>query len=204
MADPLYLALAILSVVVGVAISIPLARRAHAGARSAARRGTSTVPLSQWATPLSLTSVGPGEDARFPQGLLRGSRRGYEVQIFESATADGDGSPAASFLSVLVFGNRVYTVKAGGLASCFDAAKGQPLWEMQRIDNFGDYYASPIAADGKIYMAGRNGFIVVLSDSPELNVLAINDMNGEIMATPAIADGRLYIRTKQNLFCVGN
>lgn len=106
--------------------------------------------------------------------------------------------------SVLVFGNRVYVVKAGGLASCFDAAKGKALWELQRLDNFGDYYASPIAADGKIYMAGRNGFIVVLEDAPEMRVLAINDMNGEILATPAIADGRLYVRTKEMLFCISN
>ena len=106
--------------------------------------------------------------------------------------------------SVLVYGNRVYTVKAGGLASCFDAIQGKALWEMERLDNLGDYYASPVAADGKVFMAGRNGFIVVLEDGPEMRVLATNDMNGEIVATPAIADGRLYIRTKERLFCVGN
>lgn len=106
--------------------------------------------------------------------------------------------------SVLVYGNRVYTVKAGGLSSCFDSAKGKALWELERLENFGDYYASPIAADGKIYIAGRNGFIVVLQDGPEMRVIASNDMNGDIYATPAIADGRLYIRTKERLFCVGN
>ena len=42
-----------------------------------------------------------------------------------------------------------------------------------------------------------------LEDGPEMRVLALNDMNGEILATPAIADGRLYIRTKEKLFCVG-
>ncbi len=106
--------------------------------------------------------------------------------------------------SVLVVGKRVYVVKAGGIASCFDAGKGKAIWEMKRLDNFGDYYASPVAADGKVYMAGRNGFIVVLKDGPDMDVLANNDMNGEILATPAIADGRLYIRTKERLFCVGN
>ena len=50
--------------------------------------------------------------------------------------------------------------------------------------------------------SGRNGFIVVLEDGPEMRILATNDMNGEILATPAIADGRLYIRTKERLFCV--
>jgi outer membrane protein assembly factor BamB len=109
---------------------------------------------------------------------------------------------ASNLSSVLVCGHRLYVVKAGGLASCFDTSSGKALWELQRLDNFGDYYASPVAADGKIYMAGRNGFVVVLEDGPEMRVLASNDMNGEILATPAIADGRIYIRTKEKLFCV--
>lgn len=104
--------------------------------------------------------------------------------------------------SPVVSGDRLYVVKAGGLASCFDIAKGEVLWERKRIQNFGDYYASPIAADGKIYIAGRNGFVVVLRDSRELEILAKNDMGEEIVATPAIADGRLFIRTRQTLFCV--
>lgn len=106
--------------------------------------------------------------------------------------------------SPLVLGSRLYLVKAGGLASCFDAAKGKAVWEMQRLENLGDYFASPVAGDGKIYMAARNGFVVVLEDGPEMRVLALNDMNGEILATPAIADGCLFIRTKDKLYCVSN
>jgi outer membrane protein assembly factor BamB len=59
-----------------------------------------------------------------------------------------------------------------------------------------------VAADGKIYAAGRNGFVVVLEDGPKVKVLANNDMAGEIIATPAIADGRLYIRTREKLYCI--
>jgi len=105
MADPLYLALAILAVAVGTAISIPLARRSRLAATSTPRHTAPTVALSDWATPLGLSNVGPGEDARFPQGLLRGSRGGHEVQVFESSPVDEDGSPSTSFVSVLVFGN---------------------------------------------------------------------------------------------------
>lgn len=104
--------------------------------------------------------------------------------------------------SPLVTNHRLYVVKAGGLASCFDVAKGDVLWERKRIQNFGDYYASPIAADGKVFIAGRNGFVVVLRDGEELEILAKNDMGEEIVATPAIADGRLFIRTRQKVFCV--
>jgi outer membrane protein assembly factor BamB len=99
--------------------------------------------------------------------------------------------------------SRLFLVKAGGLSSCFDAATGKALWELKRIRNLGEYYASPVAGDGKIYVAGKNGFVVVLADGPRLTILAKNDMGGECLATPAIADGRLFIRTREKLFCVG-
>jgi hypothetical protein len=105
--------------------------------------------------------------------------------------------------SPLVYGNRLLVVKAGGLSSCFDAASGKALWQLERVRNFGDYFASPVAGAGKIYLAGRNGFVVVLADSAELKVLGKNDMGGEIIATPALADGRIYVRTREKLYCVG-
>lgn len=104
--------------------------------------------------------------------------------------------------SPLIVGKKLFVVKAGGLSSCFDTAAGKPLWQLGRIRNLGDYYASPITADGKIFVAGRNGFVVVLEDAPELKVLARNDMGAEVLATPSIADGRLFIRTREKLFCI--
>ena len=74
---------------------------------------------------------------------------------------------------------------------------------MSRIGNLGDYYSSPVAGDGKIYVTGENGFITVLAQAEKLEVLARNDMGEPCIATPAIADGRLYIRTREKLFCVG-
>lgn len=106
--------------------------------------------------------------------------------------------------SPLVVNKRLFTVKNGGIASCFDATNGETLFERSRIQNLGEYYASPIVADGKVFMAGRNGFVIVLEDGPKLNILAKNDMGEEILATPSIADGRLYIRTRENVFCISN
>lgn len=110
----------------------------------------------------------------------------------------------SNLTSPLVSGDRLLVVKAGGLSTSLDiSSKGKANWELERIDNFGDYYASPVAADGKVFIAGRNGFVVVLQDSASLEVLALNDMGGEILATPAIADGKLFIRTREKLYCIG-
>ena len=135
--------------------------------------------------------------------VIQAVRGGGRGDVTRSHLLWNVNSKAPSNLSSpVVSENRLYVVKAGGLASCFDIAKGEVLWERKRIQNFGDYYASPIAADGKIYIAGRNGFVVVLRDSREFEILAKNDMGEEIVATPAIAEGRLFIRTRQTLFCV--
>ena len=106
--------------------------------------------------------------------------------------------------SPLFYNDRLYVVKSGGLASCYDTRAGKALWERNRIGNFGDYFASPVAAAGKIYIAGKNGFIVEIEDGPELKVIGKHDMGEEIIATPAIADGRLFIRTRENLLCVAS
>lgn len=104
--------------------------------------------------------------------------------------------------SPLVYNGRLLVVKSGGLSSSFETAAGKTLWQLERIRNFGDYFASPVAGDGKIYVAGRNGFVVVLADSAELKILARNDMGGELIATPAIAQGCLYFRTRDAIVCV--
>ena len=113
-----------------------------------------------------------------------------------------DNKSPSNLSSPLVYNNRIHVVKSGGVSSCFDATTGETVWDRTRLRNFGDYYASPIAGDGKIYVAGRNGFVLVLDDKPELEVLARNDMGGEIFATPAIAGGRLFIRTRDKVLCV--
>jgi outer membrane protein assembly factor BamB len=113
-----------------------------------------------------------------------------------------DHKTPSNIASPLLYNGRLYLVKSGGLSSCYNATDGAQLWDRARIGNFGDYFASPVAADGKIFIAGKNGFVMVLEDGPELKVLGKNDMGEEIIATPSIANDRLYIRTRENLFCI--
>jgi outer membrane protein assembly factor BamB len=112
-----------------------------------------------------------------------------------------DPKSPSNLSSPLLYNDRLYLVKAGGLASCYDAKDGKVLWERSRLGNFGDYFASPIAADGRVYIAGKNGFIVEIADGPKLKVIAKHDIGEEIIATPSIADGRMYVRTRESVFC---
>lgn len=106
-------------------------------------------------------------------------------------------------VSPLVSDGRMLLIKGGGIGTCFDIEQGEPVWGPKRIQNAGDYFASPVRGDDKIYAAGENGYVVVLRDGPDLEVLARNDLGEAILATPAIAGGRLYIRTRTRLYCIG-
>ncbi len=106
-------------------------------------------------------------------------------------------------VSPFVRGGRMLLIKAGGISTLFETESGTLLRGPKRIGNSGDYFASPIYGDGKVYIAGENGTIVVLNDGPEYELLAKNEMGESIVGTPAIGGGRLLVRTRTKLICVG-
>jgi outer membrane protein assembly factor BamB len=107
-------------------------------------------------------------------------------------------------VSPLVSNGRMLLIKGGGIATCFDTAKGKNLYGPTRIQNAGEYFASPILGDGKIYIAGENGKIVVLKDSSSLEILAVNDLGDAVLGTPAIVDDTLFVRTRTHLYAFSN
>jgi len=109
-------------------------------------------------------------------------------------------------VSPIITGNQMLLIKGGGIATCFNTQGGKSLFSRpQRIENTCEYFASPVYGDGKIYVAGENGFVVVLkNEGSHLEILARNDMGDAILANPAISDGRIFIRTRSQLICVAN
>ena len=105
--------------------------------------------------------------------------------------------------SPLVYRGVLYMINEGGVLTTLDAATGK-LHKQARLRGEADrYYASPVAADGKIYIASHTGAISVLKAGPEQELLAVNQVDGELLATPALADGRVFVRTKTALICYG-
>ncbi len=114
-----------------------------------------------------------------------------------------DTKAADHVVSPLVVAGRMLLIKSGGISACFATDDGQPLWRRKRIGNTSRHLGSPICGDGKIYVPGDNGTIVVLANEPELKVLAKNELGESMSATPAIAEGRLFVRTREVLWCFG-
>jgi outer membrane protein assembly factor BamB len=98
----------------------------------------------------------------------------------------------------------LFYVRDGGIFTAMDARSGKVIKEGRLEGGADKFYSSPVAADGKIYIATEQGKLVVIRAAPDWQVLSVHDFKEEIYATPAIAaDGRIYVRTSQALYCFG-
>ena len=106
--------------------------------------------------------------------------------------------------SPLFYGDRIYLVKNGGLASCLQAASGTVCYQEERLGALGDYYSSPVAGGGKICVASQPGVAVVYRAGDSLEILARNSLGEPVTATPAIDQRTLYLRTQNWLYAFGS
>ena len=90
------------------------------------------------------------------------------------------------------------------MLTSLDARTGAPVYAQQRIGAIGSYYASPVAANGRIYVASLPGKLCVIkagAERPEM--LHQADFGERIFATPALAEDKLYLRTERHLWAFG-
>ena len=103
----------------------------------------------------------------------------------------------------LLYKDVFYLVKDGGIITSLDARTGKLLKQGRSAKALGEYYASPVAADDKVYLASTDGKVTVLKAGGEWQVLGLNDLGEEIHATPALSGGRVYVRTRGALYSFG-
>ncbi len=103
----------------------------------------------------------------------------------------------------LLYNDVYYMVRDGGIVTSLNPATGQLIKEGRTREALGEYYASPVAADNKVFLASGEGKITVLKASGEWEVLGVNDLADEIRATPALSQGRIFVRTHGFLYCFG-
>jgi outer membrane protein assembly factor BamB len=99
-------------------------------------------------------------------------------------------------------GKYFYIIRDNGGVLCLDAKTGQEIYGQQRLKP-GTYSASPVLADGKIYVTNEDGLTTVFKAGPKFEVLAENDLNDYCLSSPAISDGQIFIRTAKYLYCIG-
>ena len=111
--------------------------------------------------------------------------------------------PVPQVPSTLLYKGVLYMVRDGGNLISFDPATGAVIKQGRLEGAIDKYFASPVAADDKVYLVGEGGAVSVLKAGGDWQILAVNAMDDECFATPAIADGRIYIRTRSALYCFG-
>ena len=102
--------------------------------------------------------------------------------------------------SPLLYDGVLYFVKDGGIITSINPSNGE-AWKVGRApDAIGEYRASPVAADGKIYFISVAGRITVVKAGRQWEVVSVSDLGEECEATPAIADGHIYLRTRNAVY----
>ncbi|HEY7512241.1 MAG TPA: PQQ-binding-like beta-propeller repeat protein [Vicinamibacteria bacterium] len=102
----------------------------------------------------------------------------------------------------IVYGDHLYTLLNNGVLSAYVARTGDRVYQERVAGKGGAFSASPVAADGKLYLAGEDGEVFVLTASARPELLSTNPMGEVLMATPAISDGLLIVRGLKHLFAI--
>ena len=103
----------------------------------------------------------------------------------------------------LAYDGLVYVLANQGLFDCYDLATGAEVYR-QRLPHQGSgFSASPVAADGRIYLSSEDGDIFVVKAGRTFALEATNPMGEPLMATPAITGGTMYVRGERHLYAIG-
>ena len=99
--------------------------------------------------------------------------------------------------------NKLYVVTDNGMVSAFNATTGEPYYSQTRLPKAYNIKASPVGANGKLYLATEDGDVVILKMGEKYEVIATNHLTDQIfIATPVIADGEIFLRGQSTLFCI--
>jgi outer membrane protein assembly factor BamB len=105
--------------------------------------------------------------------------------------------------SPIAIGEYLYVPLDNGYLTCYEAQTGKPVYEMQALGTRNTVTASPIAADGRIYIQTEDGECYVLKQGPEFEILAVNKLDEVFCASPAVSEGKLFLRGRKHLYCIG-
>jgi outer membrane protein assembly factor BamB len=103
----------------------------------------------------------------------------------------------------LIYRGIVYALNNNGVFDAYDLRTGNEIYR-QRLPNIGSgFSASPVAADGKIYISSEDGEVTVISAGSRFSQISANDMGESLMATPALSQGVMYVRSSKSVFAIG-
>jgi outer membrane protein assembly factor BamB len=154
-----------------------------------------------------LIVVMSGRRPNAPIFVIKAGARG-DITLPEGATGGGavlwTRERAGAYMPTpVIYRGHLYVLKNQGILTCYDLRSGELRYE-QRLPEVGSgFSASPVAADGKLYLPSEDGDVFVVRAGPTFELIARNAMGQPLMASPAISEGVLFLRGEKDLFAVG-
>ena len=103
----------------------------------------------------------------------------------------------------LVYDGILYSLNNDGIFDAYEVETGKENYR-QRLDPIGSgFSASPVAADGRVYLSSEDGEMMVIAAGRQFRMIATNTIGEPLMATPALSDGVMYVRSSSSVFAVG-
>jgi outer membrane protein assembly factor BamB len=102
----------------------------------------------------------------------------------------------------ILYGEYLFTCENHGVLTAWNARTGERVWQQRIADKGGSFSASPVIANGNLYLASEDGEVHVARAGAKYELLASNPIGEVMMATPAISDGMIFIRGQHHLFAV--
>jgi len=168
-----------------------------------------------WEGPGTTMNVIPSPVSGHGMVFIMSGFRGNNLKAIKLAEAKGDISTTGAIAwqldrdtpyvpSPLLYDNILYFLKTNnGLLSAYDAVSGTPHYTVQRLPKAQEVFASPVGADGRIYVTGRDGVTMVLKHGPNYEILAENTLDDGFDASPALAGTEMYLRGFRYLYRIG-
>jgi len=136
----------------------------------------------------------------FGDSTIRAVRTGGKGDVTKTHIAWESTDDVSKIPSMLYVRPFLFLITETGVAKCLRAETGEVLWR-ERLE--GRYSASPVWADGRIYFLSEKGKTTVVRAGGEFKVLAENELNEKCCASPAVSQKHIFIRSENNLYCVG-
>jgi outer membrane protein assembly factor BamB len=154
-----------------------------------------------------LIVVMSGRRPNAPIFVVKAGARG-DITLPEGATSGGSvvwtRLNAGSYMPTpLVYGGHLYVLKNQGILSCYELRTGELRYEQRLLEITSGFSASPVAADGKLYLPSEDGEVLVVKAGPTFALVGRNPMGQPLMATPAISGGMMLVRGERELFAIG-
>jgi outer membrane protein assembly factor BamB len=154
-----------------------------------------------------LIVVMSGRRPNAPIFVLKAGAQG-DITLPEGATSGGSvvwtKEKAGSYMPTpIAYGGHLYVLKNQGILSCYDLRTGELRYEQRLPDVTSGFSASPVAADGKLYLPSEDGEILVVKAGPSFALVGRNAMGQPLMATPAISGRMLLVRGERELVAIG-